>query len=479
MSPQLLSFTRRATRRLALSILCLAPSMAPRVYAQAQTAAAHAATEAAASGSAAVARYHAVAFVTDMDADRFTRAVGLGALWLDPATSAFHVEVSESRMELVQSCPAPPDLCRRSIRSRQSRRLFETAGHYRRVAPGQIVFDLTADGGAVESVTGYTDAAGSVIVVPFPRGNGVRFLLALAERPDAPAWPSGRYAWSQRVADFSDATVGARNEWRTHATGIAAGTVQFAGHTAHGALSGSQMWARVACRGEEAACTLAATLESAATFGAVGGRVGATPDGGLRLDGLHDGARYEGYADPSASLVALVGAGERGRQSLSLLTRRGTAASVADLQGEYSVVTLEEFLDTEAHVRTFQPTGTLSFDGAGHWSFNGANTVVDRADCAAAPVSSGAPERASCGTAAINTLGPVNAGAAGGYTVSLDGDMTQQGIDTGGGAVNFTGSVSSDGRIFLLRRVEDALPCTFFCLGHESVRSLVIGIRKQ
>lgn len=424
------------------------------------------------------ARYNVVAYLTGMDNDRLTRAIGRGELRLN-ADGTFALDVVQARMDLVHSCPVADDVCRRAIQRRSGVLPLRASGTYVR-QPGEVLLHVVGAGGAVEDVRAWTDRDGSIMTIPFVRQNGLQLAVALRRAPtgDAAQHLSGRYAWSRRSVDFSGATGGHSGAWPTHGTTVSRGEARIGGHRLSATLDGSRMSGDVTCQGG-APCLLSSTLEQGVESERVVARVKSLPDGGVSLSGGPSGVVRAGYATPDGEVIVLGESDPRGRQALSLLTRAGTDMSTADLSGEYGVVTMEEFLDTSAHVRTFQPAGEIVFDGAGNWSFSGANITVDRGECSTPAPADGELPAASCGTAAIGTFGPFQAGAVGTYSVAADGDLTQQGVDTGGGTVRFTGNVSADGRVFVLRRIEDSMPCTFFCSGSESVRSIVIGVRRN
>ncbi len=158
-----------------------------------------------------------------------------------------------------------------------------------------------------------------------------------------------------------------------------------------------------------------------------------------------------------------------GLQAMYLMTKRGSDLSNTKVAGEFNAFALEDFYSSDGQMRSAVVEGSLVLDGD-TWLFSaGTDSSVIRQECVG--------DKEHCFVGVSNFVAAGN--ATGQYEVQGDGSMTMDGIAIDGNPRFFSGNVSSNGKIIVLRRIENNINCDFFCKGSQSVRSLIVAVKRD
>lgn len=420
--------------------------------------------------------YRFVSAFAGMSLSGFGRALGSGTLSVDTTNGTFSVSSRDAEMNLTEICRPQRDACARTfIRTlRSSADTFD--GTFQLLGGGRIAFTTSASAADPgETVEGFMNRTGTLVVVPFARANGLDLVVAIRPESDLSVETlAGTYSFVLRAAEFPKRPVSPRGAWSSYASDIQSGTFAFFGEDFIAIGDGSKMQEDVTCTASEARCSLSAALVATPTGGTrLAGKVSVSDSGAVILEDESRGLILPGLVSEDGTLlVALEDARDDGRQGLNVMVRQGAGMSSASLDGVYNAIALEDFFDTDARIRAALVSGQLTFDGDGRWGFLGSDSSVRRVECQGT---------GPCPGVSLTAQTFHGATAGGTYTVDQNGGLIMIGVAADGTPRLFVGSLSGDGSAFVLRRVvdSDASSCAFDCAALQSVRSLIIAVRTE
>ncbi len=433
--------------------------------------------------------YNVVSSSAGMDEDGFKRTVGIGKLILDSRNHSFVYKALESGMALTRFCRPKQDnpQCEKSYVRDETRGRRRVEGKFTVKAEGRILFEVNnAQSKPVRVVEGFYSRDGEVLLIPFNFDNQLQFSLSLRSSMFQPRHAGGDYAMSQIGDSYPRFIDSEDGNWRNFSVNVATGTLSIEPGAYRLKTQKSDMLQDVSCKMNQNSCHTTAELSFLEKSRFTRGKLHLHGNGKVVFSDTRNDTPASGFMSENQSLIAAIHNGLNGRIELRLFTRKGVNMRSSDLVGQFNVFTQEQFLNDEGEVLITNPTGKISFDGAGNWRFDGHNSGSLREECNTEfppsdvhPIALGSDVQdavEACSGARLSYFGPFPAGAAGSYELGGDGKIVMSGIDTGGGVVEFTGSLSADAKIFTLRRIADSVPCAIGCATFESARSLIIGI---
>lgn len=411
----------------------------------------------------------------NIDIGGFGRSMISGRLHLDPQSGRFSIIGHSSDMELVEPCHSDhhsQECLKRHACVRFFNRKIESAlvmfsGQYELLSDLTIRFKLDNEED-FNPVEGLSSPDGSLVTLPIHSKNGAILVIGMrASSALSLGDLQGLYKWSARVAEYPGHLFPSWKPWEGYRSGIESGSLGVTdGHyssVGEGSLMRSIFY-RVFSRD---GCLVTAQQKSNPSPLALPteGSFFVTPWGGIALGGDR---LLSGLVSPDRQLIVAVGENSRvGKQGLVLMTRQGSGLNNMTVNGEYNAFALEDFFSSDARTRNAVVEGGLFLNGK-TWFFSArTDSSVIRDECTGSDCKAMISQFIASGS------------AEGEYTVKDDGEMTMNGIAIDGNPRRFEGSVSSDGNIIVLRRVENNIPCDFFCTGTQSVRSIIVAVRRR
>lgn len=421
--------------------------------------------------------YGVISAESNMDAGGYGRSIVSGQLYMESATNRFFVSGYSSSMELAEMCKlqkharypyfGKEESCQRNFNRKSEGEFIFYSGTYQLLEDLTIRFKLDGEQD-YNPVEGSTNVDGSIVILPVHPADGANLIVGLRASGDLePGAFEGVYSWNARVAEFPDDYGSRHGRWKSYESGIERGELAISGSGYKSKGEGSKMQSIFSCTSAGDGCELSAKQISrpSVTFPS-SGRLSFTPWGGVSIQG--NGTLLSGLVSNDGQFILAAEENSRkGRQGMIMMTRKGSGLDNLTVQGEYNALALEEFFSSDGRVRNAVVEGALLLDGE-TWHFSGTDSSVIRDGCAGSgdcPV----------GMSVFSAVGS----AEGEYSVADNGEMTMNGIAIDGNPRFFQGNVSGDGEIIVLRRVHDNISCDFFCAGTQSIRSVILAVRRH
>ena len=424
--------------------------------------------------------YNVVGVTESVELPGFTRESAKGLLAINSNTAEFTLRLGTTTWNLSAACS------NKVQKARQCSRLFvrdafessvQLGGRFDQAPTGVLTF--AAPDGTPTSFIGYRSPDKSFLVLTLEREGGTMLLFAV-ERGGAVSSDrlahalSGQYALHARTATFPRVLPSVGSSWDSYGSAMRNGSLVIRAGGFAGRETSSAMTLRLNCSATGAQCPWA-TGEHRSThaehrpfFGSV--RAARTGEVVLQNRSAKAQIAWRGAATRDGDLLAMLEPGARsGADSLVLALRKPHDMSNASLQGTYNAVALEEFFDSDSGIRHARVLGPLDLDGGTTWAFTGTDAATKRSECAS--------HDASVCNAGV-TGRTVAGGAGGTYHVSADGNVLLSGLAGDNTPREFIGNATADGSLIVMRRVGDEVACSFDCTGTQSIRSIIVAVRR-
>ena len=425
--------------------------------------------------------YNILTSGSGMDSEGFDRSVVSGVLFFDSLSQRFYINGHSASMETRMMCGLSKSdsesygawkrsACDRRFIRRTDDEFIYVSGAYEYLSDLTIRFKV--DGSPeFNSVEGFTNIDASVVMLPLHPSTGVNLVVGVKASTAAMGNSAlGVYDWNAKIAELPSSRHSIGGWWRSYSVGIEKGTMDLGATDYTSSGNGSKIKSIFKCRSAANGCTIGAKqiAKSSVTF-PEGGDLSVAAWGGLSVHGKKNTV-LPGLVSSDKQLIVVAEENSKsGRQGLTLMTRQGEGLSNASVIGEYNALALEEFLSSDGRIRNAVVEGPLELDGT-NWAFGPAtDSSVIRDECSG--------DRENCYVSVSNFSAVGTAG--GDYTIGNTGEMVMSGIAIDGNPRLFKGNISSDGQFIVLRRVRNNISCDFFCSGTQSIRSLIIAVRRS